>query len=793
MAFTASFAVTVSPRAPAAPVKPGVAAGGKDFASLLNDATVAPAAPAAARSALGETAPSLPPAPLKPALAAASVPVGAAAPEHPAASAPATQETQIQARPRQETAVSEMTLPAPTASEASAAPGTKKAASVPASSCAQHKVAARSVSDQPAASPPAMLVSPQASPLTLSLVSGQPDNNLTSTGSHALAPATPDALAAQTGGAAGHVVAQASTPLDDLSAGSTTPQSSVAPAAGTERATLAPSAPAEAPNVEPPAGTGTAQRASVVRPSAMPAGEQARSAAPKPAALPEAAERQSPTGSTAGTEGPAMSMPRPETGTPVLATSQALVPKGTQGSTVAGRGPARTMPAATETSRPSASDVATSPVAIHKTARVDTGEAAAPVSAFRFAVSATVSATAIAPAATPAQDGGSADDAEPAESIDHPAAMSVGGAPPLPAVRTQTAPDTLEDAAPETQESDEAQPSAESASGPVAAPQAQPPVQPALPLETEAPRGATRAPAPSARAATAATPRSTSSVPHAQPEALPAPATPAYAPASHESPPTEQDPAPVASPTARQGTDVQPHAAGTASEPAKVAVKPGTAVAANTDESAPATFTLPDAGTAPPVQPATPDAQSAQTGATQATTDAKPPAQASQAAAPEAAPATQLAHAVASLHVGADGTSHTTIKLDPVELGQVQIRISRAQDGTSSISVAVERPDTLASLQNDLGHLHQALDRAGVSEQRSVTLHLAGADQAGSQSLGSGAGGMAQGGSQQGARQDRQQSGALATAIDPRPSGTEPAPAAASPALSRNAGVNITA
>ena len=112
---------------------------------------------------------------------------------------------------------------------------------------------------------------------------------------------------------------------------------------------------------------------------------------------------------------------------------------------------------------------------------------------------------------------------------------------------------------------------------------------------------------------------------------------------------------------------------------------------------------------------------------------------------------------MANLHVGADGTSRVTIRLDPAELGHLQIRIARATDGTATVDVTVERPDTLTNLQNDLGHLHQALDRAGLPDQRSVTLHLASqTDQASSTNLGTTAGFTSQGG-QQGARQQQHQ------------------------------------
>ncbi len=155
----------------------------------------------------------------------------------------------------------------------------------------------------------------------------------------------------------------------------------------------------------------------------------------------------------------------------------------------------------------------------------------------------------------------------------------------------------------------------------------------------------------------------------------------------------------------------------------------------------------------------------------------------------------QVAQAAAALHVGADGTSHVTIRLDPGELGQVQIRISRAQDGTSSVNVAVERPETLATLQGDLAHLHQALDRAGVPEQRSLSLQLdAGTFQPGSQAASdANAGFTPQGGSQQGARQDRQPDSAFAAAGPA--SVASPAPTIMQTATTTrlNTGVNITA
>jgi len=360
--------------------------------------------------------------------------------------------------------------------------------------------------------------------------------------------------------------------------------------------------------------------------------------------------------------------------------------------------------------------------------------------------------------------------------------------------------DTQDDAAPA--------PSVLSAAATSAGTQAQPPVQVAV---TETPGTAAAAPRPATRAAAAApratTPAATETPAQpiretaASPEPGPLPADPAtatLAPAPQAPaalPKTLPDAAPAAGPAVQPATGAQPHAAEAAPEPPKAAGKPATDAVAHADGAQPVAFSMPDAGAATQTQPQQ-DAPATvvSAAATPVAKDAQQADQATPASTTAATPATQLAHAVASLHVGADGTSHTTIKLDPAELGQMQIRISRAQDGTSSVSVAVERPDTLATLQNDLGHLHQALDRAGISDQRSVTLHLAATDQPGSQTTGSGAGSMAQGGFQQGARQERQQGGPVAkTASFATPATSDPSTATVSPRRTQTAGVNITA
>lgn len=68
----------------------------------------------------------------------------------------------------------------------------------------------------------------------------------------------------------------------------------------------------------------------------------------------------------------------------------------------------------------------------------------------------------------------------------------------------------------------------------------------------------------------------------------------------------------------------------------------------------------------------------------------------------------------------------TVIHLDPADLGRVQVRIDQAPDGTARVALAVERPDTLMTLQHDRPQLDAALDQAGIPAQgRTVEFSLA--------------------------------------------------------------------
>ncbi len=158
--------------------------------------------------------------------------------------------------------------------------------------------------------------------------------------------------------------------------------------------------------------------------------------------------------------------------------------------------------------------------------------------------------------------------------------------------------------------------------------------------------------------------------------------------------------------------------------------------------------------------------------------------------------AAQLGHAVASLQPGPAG--HVSVRLDPPELGQVQVRIASLHDGSAQVTVAVERPETLATLQADLGHLHQALDRAGVPEQRSLTLHLSPAQDGAGTAFQAGGGGQGapqngafqNGGFQQGGRQSQAHSAAQPSPGTAGQDLPHPTPAPAAPG---RAGIDIMA
>ena len=61
-----------------------------------------------------------------------------------------------------------------------------------------------------------------------------------------------------------------------------------------------------------------------------------------------------------------------------------------------------------------------------------------------------------------------------------------------------------------------------------------------------------------------------------------------------------------------------------------------------------------------------------------------------------------------------DGIKHFDIRLDPPELGRLDVRLSIGDDGKTQASLLVDKPQTLALLQRDAPNLHRALSNAGL-------------------------------------------------------------------------------
>jgi flagellar hook-length control protein FliK len=89
----------------------------------------------------------------------------------------------------------------------------------------------------------------------------------------------------------------------------------------------------------------------------------------------------------------------------------------------------------------------------------------------------------------------------------------------------------------------------------------------------------------------------------------------------------------------------------------------------------------------------------------------------------------QLVHTLqnaGAVHITAATARDITIHLQPGTLGGVQVRIERAADGAATVTLQVEKAETLHALQMDATHLHQALDRAGLpAAGRQMSFELA--------------------------------------------------------------------
>ena len=129
-------------------------------------------------------------------------------------------------------------------------------------------------------------------------------------------------------------------------------------------------------------------------------------------------------------------------------------------------------------------------------------------------------------------------------------------------------------------------------------------------------------------------------------------------------------------------------------------------------------------GAAAVVQALTPPAALAPSVAATATPTASLPTPAA-----HASPASQVAPALLSLATSTTGAQRITLRLDPGDLGTVQIRIDRAADAATHVEINVSRPETLTLIQGDQKQLQHALDQAGVpAEGRTLSFQLTGQD-----------------------------------------------------------------
>jgi flagellar hook-length control protein FliK len=126
------------------------------------------------------------------------------------------------------------------------------------------------------------------------------------------------------------------------------------------------------------------------------------------------------------------------------------------------------------------------------------------------------------------------------------------------------------------------------------------------------------------------------------------------------------------------------------------------------------TNALPTTSPADPAQPATQPARAAEAQAAASSTGQ------------QTSPAAQITPALMHLGHAPDGAQRLTVRLDPPDLGHVQVKIDRPLDAPARVEITVEKPETLSMLLRDQPQLQRALDQAGVPvEGRNVTFHVA--------------------------------------------------------------------
>jgi len=128
------------------------------------------------------------------------------------------------------------------------------------------------------------------------------------------------------------------------------------------------------------------------------------------------------------------------------------------------------------------------------------------------------------------------------------------------------------------------------------------------------------------------------------------------------------------------------------------------------------------------------------------------PASPAQPGAPPS-PAAQITPALVHIAAAPGGAQHVTVRLDPVELGALRVRIERPSGGPVHVTIEAARPETLQLLRQDQPALHRALDQAGLPpEGRIVIIQQASPDTGSQRGAAGDAGGASSGGGGSGGR-----------------------------------------
>ena len=200
-----------------------------------------------------------------------------------------------------------------------------------------------------------------------------------------------------------------------------------------------------------------------------------------------------------------------------------------------------------------------------------------------------------------------------------------------------------------------------------------------------------------------------------------------------EMPPAPQPSADTTSAHDRRGSD--PHSTTMSSLPASTAATTSHAAPAPDPVGSPVPVSdLGKTALPPPLAQSTPPASPI----TPATVTTPPPAvlpapspSAGElpAASPHVSPSQQVAPVLLALATAPTGSQRIMLRLQPAELGPVQVRIDRPVEAPIRVEISVSRPETLALMLRDQTQLQRALDQAGLPSDRcAMTLQLAGQD-----------------------------------------------------------------